>query len=301
MPGGRVADAQRVAGAVLRALEVKMTLDGHIVDVSASIGIAGCPDHGSDPAKLIERADAAMHAAKRDQSGIAVWDEQYDEHGEQRLSLLSDLRKAIDNDELALIYQPKIALGDCGEHFVEALVRWQHPTRGLVPPSEFVPLAEQTGYIRTVTQWVLGRAIAQCAEWRSRGLSINVSVNISARDLFDSELPARLTEMFEREGSSAQWLTLEFAERAIVAEPGHALKSLERLHGLGCRLAVDDYGTGIPPSRTCGVCRWTSSRSTSPASPAWRSMPAMRWSCARPSSSRTSSDSRSPPPESKTR
>ncbi len=244
MPGGRVADAQRVAGAVLRALEVKMTLDGHIVDVSASIGIAGCPDHGSDPAKLIERADAAMHAAKRDQSGIAVWDEQYDEHGEQRLSLLSDLRKAIDNDELALIYQPKIALGDCGEHFVEALVRWQHPTRGLVPPSEFVPLAEQTGYIRTVTQWVLGRAIAQCAEWRSRGLSMNVSVNISARDLFDSELPARLTEMFEREGCSAQWLTLEFAERAIVAEPGHALKSLERLHGLGCRLAVDDYGTG---------------------------------------------------------
>jgi EAL domain-containing protein (putative c-di-GMP-specific phosphodiesterase class I) len=113
-----------------------------------------------------------------------------------------------------------------------------------VPPSEFVPLAEQTGYIRTVSQWVLGRAIAQCAEWRTRGLSMNVSVNISARDLFDSELPAWLTEVLEREGCSAQWLTLEIAERAIVNEPGHALKSLERLHGLGCRLAIDDYGTG---------------------------------------------------------
>jgi diguanylate cyclase (GGDEF)-like protein len=244
MPGGRVADAQRVAASLVRALEVKMTLNGHIVDVSTSIGIAACPDHGSDPGKLMERADAAMHAAKRDQAGVALWDERYDEHGEQRLSLLADLRKAVDNDELALTYQPKIALGEGGEHFVEALVRWQHPTRGLVPPSEFVPLAEQTGYIRTVSQWVLGRAIAQCAEWRTRGLSMNVSVNISARDLFDSELPAWLTEVLEREGCSAQWLTLEIAERAIVNEPGHALKSLERLHGLGCRLAIDDYGTG---------------------------------------------------------
>ncbi len=128
MPGSRASDAQRVAEAVRRALEVKMTLDGHIVDVRASIGIAACPDHGTDPTKLLERADVAMHAAKRDQLGIALWDERYDEHGEQRLSLMSDLRKAVDNDELALIYQPKIALGEAGEHYVEALVRWQHPT-----------------------------------------------------------------------------------------------------------------------------------------------------------------------------
>ena len=123
-------------------------------------------------------------------------------------------------------------------------MRWQHPTRGLVPPSEFVPLAEQTGYIRIITQWVLSRAITQCAEWRNRGLPMNVSVNISAADLVNSELPARLEQMFEKEGCSARWLTLEVTENAIVGEPGHALKNLERLHELGCKLALDDYGTG---------------------------------------------------------
>jgi diguanylate cyclase (GGDEF)-like protein len=244
MPGSRTSDAQRVAQAVRHALEVKMTLDGHVVDCRASIGIASCPDHGVNPAKLIERADVAMRAAKQVQLGIAVWDERYDQNGEKRLSLMSDLRNAVDHDELALIYQPKVPLGEGGEHFVEALLRWQHPQRGLVPPSEFVPLAEQTGYIRTITKWVLGRAIKQCAEWRSRGLPMNVTVNISARDLMDTELPEKLKEMLEAESVAAQWLTLEFTENAIVGEPGHAFKNLERLREVGCKLAVDDYGTG---------------------------------------------------------
>jgi diguanylate cyclase (GGDEF)-like protein len=244
MSGSRLSDAQRVAEAVTRALEVRMTLDGHIVDVRASVGVAVCPDHGHDPGKLLQRADIAMHAAKRDKLKVVMWDDRYDENGEKRLALMSDLRKAVDNEELALIYQPRVALRECGEHFVEALVRWQHPTRGLVPPSEFVPLAEQTGYIRTITQWVLGRAIAQCADWRSRGLPMNVSVNISSCDLVDSELPTRLEQMLEKEGCSASWLTLEVTENAIVGEPGHALKNLERLHKLGCKLALDDYGTG---------------------------------------------------------
>ena len=244
MSGCRLSDAQRVAEAVARALEVRMTLDGHVVDVRASIGVAVCPDHGHDPGKLLQRADVAMHAAKHDKLRIVMWDDRYEENGEKRLALMSDLKKAVDNDELTLIYQPRVALGECGEHFVEALVRWQHPTRGLVPPSEFVPLAEQTGYIRTITQWVLGQAVAQCTEWRNRGLPMNVSVNISACDLVDADLPARLAQLFEKEGCSAQWITLEVTENAIVGEPGHALKNLERLHELGCKLALDDYGTG---------------------------------------------------------
>ncbi len=244
MSGSRVSDAQRVAEAVTRALEVRMTLDGHVVDVRASIGVAVCPDHGHDPGKLLQRADIAMRAAKRDKLKIVMWDDRYDENGEKRLALMSDLRKAVDNEELALFYQPRVALGECGEHFVEALVRWQHPTRGLVPPSEFVPLAEQTGYIRTITQWVLERAVTQCAEWRNRGIPMNVSVNISSCDLVNGELPARLEQMLEKEGCSASWLTLEVTENAIVGEPGHALKNLERLHKLGCKLALDDYGTG---------------------------------------------------------
>src|SRR5262249_18144392 len=142
-------------------------------------------------------------------------------------------------------YQPKIALNESSEHHVEALLRWQHPQRGSVAPSEFVPLAEQTGYIRTVTQWVLARAIKQVAEWRSRGLPMNVTVNISARDLLDVELPAKLQEMLENESVAAQWITLEVTENAIVGEEhGHAFKGFERLHELGCKLAVDDYGAG---------------------------------------------------------
>jgi diguanylate cyclase (GGDEF)-like protein len=220
MAGSRPSDAQRVAEAVARALEVKMTLDGHVVDVRASIGVAVCPDHGHDPAKLLQRAEVAMRAAKREQLKIVMWDDRYDENGEKRLSMMSDLKKAVDNEELTLIYQPRVPLGDSGEHYVEALVRWQHPTRGLVPPSEFVPLAEQTGFIRTISQWVLDHAIAQCAEWRSRGLPMNVSVNISPNDLISGELVARLAQTFEKEGCSAQWLTLEVTENAIVGEPG---------------------------------------------------------------------------------
>jgi len=244
MPGSKAADAQRVAAAVIHALEMKLTLDGHIVDVSASIGIAAAPEHGNDPARLMQRADVAMNAAKRDQLGIVVWDDQYDENGGQRVAMLADLRNAIDNEQLTLIYQPKVGLTDSTEHHVEALLRWQHPQRGLVPPSDFVPLAEQTGYIRTLTVWVLKRATGQCAEWRSRGLPMNVSVNISARDLLDIEFPDRLKRLLMEEDCAAKWLTLEIAESAIVGEPGHALKSLERLRDVGCRLSVDEYGSG---------------------------------------------------------
>ena len=174
-----------------------------------------------------------------------MWDDRYDENGEKRLALMSDLKKAVDNDELALIYQPRVALGECGEHFVEALVRWQHPTRGLVPPSEFVPLAEQTGYIRTITQWVLGQAdrpmrgVAQ-----PRPADERLGQHLGLRPRRRRSAGAARRRCFEKEGCSAQWITLEVTENAIVGEPGHALKNLERLHELGCKLALDDYGTG---------------------------------------------------------
>jgi diguanylate cyclase (GGDEF)-like protein len=244
MVGSHTSDARRVADAVARALELKMTLDGHVIDVRASIGVAVCPDHGHDLRRLMQRAETAMRAAKHEQLRIAIWDDRYDENGEKRLSLMSDLKKAVNNEELALIYQPRIALGESGEHYVEALVRWQHPTRGLVPPAEFVPLAEQTGFIRTITSWVLESAVAQCAEWRNRGLPMNISINISANDLLNSDMPVHLAQLLEKEGCSAQWITLEVTENAIIGEPGHALKSLERLKQLGCKLALDDYGTG---------------------------------------------------------
>ena len=245
LPGGGVAEAQRLAGAMLQALELPMTLQSHVVDVRASIGIAVFPEHGGEGATLLRRADIAMYAAKRKNCGVAVLDHAADQHSSERLSLLSDLRKAVDNDQLTLAYQPKIALrGAGGEHYAEALVRWRHPTRGLVPPMEFIPFAEQTGYIRAITQWVLAHAIAQCAEWRFNGLPMNVSINLSTRDLMDATLPDRFKALLKRHRCAAQWITLEITESAVLDDPAHAIENLEQLHALGCRLAIDDYGTG---------------------------------------------------------
>ncbi|HET9045982.1 MAG TPA: EAL domain-containing protein, partial [Casimicrobiaceae bacterium] len=244
LPGSNAGEARQVAREVLLALEVPMNFEGHDVDVRASTGVAAFPDHGLDRATLMRRADVAMYAAKRNNVGSLIWHERYEQHSHERLSLISDLRKAIDNDELLLMYQPKVSLSTNGEHFVEALVRWQHPSRGMVPPMEFVPFAEQTGSIRAVTHWVVAHAVAQCAEWRRAGLAINVSINISARDLMDAELPVRFASMLEQNDCRAQWIALEITESAIFEDAGHAIENLQLLHSLGCRLAIDDFGTG---------------------------------------------------------
>jgi diguanylate cyclase (GGDEF)-like protein len=245
LPGRDVADARRFAGAIQDALELPMTLQGHVVDVRASVGIAVFPEHGGEGPTLLRRADIAMYAAKRDNCGVAVWDQNEDKHSSDLLSLLSDLRKAVDNEELTLAYQPKVALrGGGGELYAEALVRWRHPTRGLVAPIEFIPFAEQTGYIRAITQWVMAHAIAQCAEWRFDGLPMNVSINLSTRDLMDATLPDRFAALLQRHRCAAQWIALEITESAVLDDPAHAIRNLERLHALGCKLAIDDYGTG---------------------------------------------------------
>src|SRR5260370_8321917 len=146
--------------------------------------------------------------------------------------LVNDLRQAVDHDDLRRVYQPKVALNGIGENHAEALVRWQHPVRGLVAPSEFIPFAEQTGYIRAVTQWVLANVIAQCADWRRDGLPMNVSINISAHDLMDAELPDRFAELLERHGGSAEWIAFEITEVAILADPHPGLSTPERLIAL---------------------------------------------------------------------
>ncbi len=244
LPGATAEDARRAGDAILRVLETPMTIDGHVVDIRASIGIATYPDHGTESSQLLRRADVAMYEAKRSNRGIVVWDVHYDQHSLERLSLMSDLRKAIDNAELSLVYQPKVSLHASSDQHVEALLRWKHPVRGMVPPSEFIPFAEQTGFIRVITQWVMGRAVAQCAAWRRRGMPIHVSINLSARDLSDAELPERFESMLAREECSARWFAFEITESAILDDPGHAIRNLERLHALGCKLAIDDYGTG---------------------------------------------------------
>jgi diguanylate cyclase (GGDEF)-like protein len=244
LPGDDAVAARSVAKAILHSLEMPMIPEGHTLDVRASIGLAVYPEHGRERSILLRHADVAMYAAKRNKLGYVLWNDDYDVYSRERLVLMNDLRRAVDHDELTLLYQPKVSLNRVGELDAEALVRWQHPARGLVTPNEFIPFAEQTGYIWAITQWVLAHAIAQCAQWRRDGLPMNISINISAHDLMDAELPDRFVALLERHGCAAEWITLEITESAILDDPGHGLKSLERLSALGCRLAIDDYGTG---------------------------------------------------------
>ena len=244
LPGNDSTDAQRVAEAVVASLDRSLNIEGHVVDIRSSIGIAAYPEHGEDSATLLRCADVAMYAAKRKNLTFAVWDDSHDQHSRERLSLMSDLRKAVDGDELTLVYQPSVALRGAGEHRAEALVRWRHPQRGLVAPAEFIPFAEQTGYIRAISQWVLSHAVMQCAAWRGEGLQISISVNLSARDLMDASLPERFAALLSRHHCAAAWIGLEITESAILDDPSHAIENLKRFHALGCRIAIDDYGTG---------------------------------------------------------
>ncbi|HVK55700.1 MAG TPA: EAL domain-containing protein [Burkholderiales bacterium] len=244
LPTDDIEGAQVVAHKVIKALDTPMTLEGQVVDTRASIGVVTYPMHGEDMQSLLRRADVAMYMAKRNNSGFAIYDARFDQHTAERLSLMSELKKAVEENELLLYYQPKIDLNNPDHKSVEALVRWRHPQRGFVPPIEFIPFAEQTGYIKAITKWVLEQAIAQCAAWGAEGLTIDISVNISARDLMSSELPTWVLEALSRHGCQAQRICLEITESAILDDPNHALENLNRLHALGCKLSIDDYGTG---------------------------------------------------------
>jgi diguanylate cyclase (GGDEF)-like protein len=244
LPSDDVEGARHIARGLQNALEAPMRLDGHVVDCRVSMGIASYPVHGDSATILMRRADVAMYTAKRLNNGLTVYDDRHDHDSRARLSLMGELRKAVDHGELALHYQPKVHLVNARELHVEALVRWQHPMRGMVPPSEFIPFAEQTGFVRAITQWVLAEAVRQCVEWRGAGLATHVSVNISARDLLDPDLVERFAALLAQHGCQAAWIGLEITESAILDDPGHALRNLERLSALGCRMSIDDYGTG---------------------------------------------------------
>ena len=229
---------------LLRALEAPIVIALQPVDVRASIGIAVFPEHGDDAATLLRHADIALSQAKKTKTGHALFDPRLAEQGLERLSLLGELRQAVEQDQLMMYYQPKIDLKGTGELHAEALVRWQHPARGFVPPMEFIPFAEQTGYIKAITLWVLNNSIAQCAAWRREGLAVNFSINLSTRDLLNPDLSPRLEQMLAKHACKSEWLTLEITESAIIDDPDHAMKNLDRLHALGFRLSIDDFGTG---------------------------------------------------------
>jgi len=193
---------------------------------------------------LLRHADVAMYAAKRGRLGQQVYDPALDTYSPERLGLIAELRAAIAAGALTLHYQPQVDVRSGRVRGVEALVRWPHPERGLILPDEFIALAEQTGLMAPLTDWVLGEAIRQCGVWRRAGLALTVSVNLSAWNLHDPTLPDRLTEILRASAVLATSLRLEVTETTLMADPQRALAVLTRLSALGVGLAVDDFGAG---------------------------------------------------------
>jgi diguanylate cyclase (GGDEF)-like protein len=236
--------AQAVALRIEQALEQPLAMGEHKVDMGAGIGIACWPLHADDGDALLVRAEMAMYAAKRRNNGPVTYDPAIDATSAQTLTLISELRQAVDRNELRLYLQPKLALEDRRVVGAEALVRWQHPQRGLVPPSQFIPFAEQTGFIRHLTMWVFEEAAKHWLALADEGLQLRLSVNLSTRDLLDLDLPQKFAALLARHGVPAAAFCLEITESAIMDDPQRALATLDALSAMGFKLSIDDFGTG---------------------------------------------------------
>jgi diguanylate cyclase (GGDEF)-like protein/PAS domain S-box-containing protein len=244
LPGADLAGAQRAARKLLNILEHPFELEGNTLDVRVSIGLALYPDHGADAETLLRRADVAMYVAKRGGIGYALYTSDQDPYNPTRLALIGDLRRAIEQEELVLYYQPKLSYRTGRVTGAEALVRWPHPQHGLLAPAQFIPLAEQMGLIKPLSHCVLNLALRQCRAWYDAGLILPVAVNLSLRDLHDARLPEQIGQLLETWALPPALLHVEITEDAAMADPDRTLGVLTWLRGRGVHLAIDDFGTG---------------------------------------------------------
>lgn len=238
------AAALQIAEKIMHALEQPISIDDQTVDLGAGIGIAGYPGNAQDAVSLLSRAEVAMYAAKHAGHGIQLYRPEIDRSSQQSLSLLSELRLALEHHQFRLFVQPKLDLTSGKVIAVEALIRWQHPERGYIYPDQFIPFAEQTGFIRQMTAWVIAEAARYRQAWQSLGLHLKISVNLSTRDLLDQDLPRKFQQLLEQFGLTAAAFCLEITESAIMDDPQRALQTLEGLHAMGLDLSIDDFGTG---------------------------------------------------------
>jgi len=247
LPGADEEGARRVARSLTEALDTPVVLEeGHVPPLhpTTSIGIALYPAHGTDADTILRRADAAMYAAKRGRSGPAVYVSGSDAAQVERLSLVSALRAALRGQELALHYQPKLGLADARTRAVEALARWTSPVHGAVEPAVFIPIAEENGLIAEMSRWVIDAALAQCAAWLRRGMSLRVDVNLAASLLHDPTLLEMIDDALARHGVPADHFGVEVTETSVMTDPDRAVDTLRALAARGIRIAVDDYGAG---------------------------------------------------------
>ncbi|MEV0594018.1 putative bifunctional diguanylate cyclase/phosphodiesterase [Nonomuraea cavernae] len=245
LPSIRDAHAAREVAARLRAaLTEPVRLEGMTFDLDGSVGIALYPDHAPDFELLLQRADVAMYLAKESRTGVELYQQDKDRNSPERLNLLGDLRRAVDNGDLQLHYQPKVGLAGGAVSGVEGLLRWCHPVRGPIAPSEFIPLAEQSYLMRQITAYVIEMALEQAARWWHMGLRVQISVNISARDLLDSKLPEQLEVGLAKFRLPPAAIQLEVTERILMGDQAYTHETIKALAVLGVPLALDDFGTG---------------------------------------------------------
>jgi diguanylate cyclase (GGDEF)-like protein len=238
------APAVELAERISRTIREPFVLDMVTVRIGASIGIALAGAHAEDACELMRCADQAMYRAKNSGDWYAVFDPAVDTEID-RLRLVDDLRSALENDELALHYQPQIDLASGTVVAVEALLRWPHPRLGFVPPLDFLPLAEDAGLMRPLTSFVLQEALAQCADWRSRGHNLTVSINVSATNVLDVEFVALVEEQLRRHHLPADALILEITETTLIADLERCGEVIDQLRRLGCTVSIDDFGAGF--------------------------------------------------------
>jgi diguanylate cyclase (GGDEF)-like protein len=238
-------DALRCAEQLIAALQRSCEVDSLALHVSGSVGVALYPQQGGTVDVLLRHADVALYCAKSERSTCAIYTHEHDEHSIDRLALAAQLRRGIDDGQLVVHYQPKVPLNHTDSCAVEALVRWNHPQLGRLDPDAFIPLAEQTGLIKDVTEHVLEAALRECRAWRAGGLDIRFSVNVSTRTLLDHQLPATIRALLSRFAVPAASLQLEITESRLVADVRRARAVLHELRAMGVTIAIDDFGTGF--------------------------------------------------------
>jgi diguanylate cyclase (GGDEF)-like protein len=235
--------AMFVADRIWRALDEPIALDGLSLQIETSIGIAVFPDHGEDIESLMRHADIALYASKEAHAPV-VYAAKHNQHSPAQLGLIGETRRAIDNAEMIVHFQPQVDLATGATPRVEALVRWEHPERGLLLPDDFIPIARQSALIRPITRFVLDAALRQCREWQDEGVDVAVAVNLAGRDLADSRLEEDVSDALRRWKLEPQLLELEIPESAVMNDPEQVQRMLARLSRRGVRIAVDDFGSG---------------------------------------------------------
>jgi len=243
-PGCTAERAPLYAGQLAAVIRGGFHLAGVSLDVRLACGVCLFPLHGESADELLQRVQVALEDADEARTRVALYRPGQDQEHRRRLALVTDLRRAIDQDQLSLVYQPKVAMASRSVRSLEALVRWTHPELGAVQPAEFVPLAESTGGSRQLTNWVLGAAIRQMGEWRRQGLELDLAVNLSAPDVLDPDLSDEILRLLRRHQVDSTSLLLEITESAVTRDPQVAVRNMQWLRVAGIRFAIDDFGTG---------------------------------------------------------